>query len=110
MSIVPVLLSHKSNPSKVIKVYALLDENSQGVFIQQEVLHSLKSPTRPTHITTETLNGLFTDAALAVDGLQVRPLPSFESHYGSTVIELPTAYSREMLSLHKDEVPTAEKY
>ena len=110
MSIVPVLLSHKTNPGNEIKVYALLDENSQGIFIQQDLLGDLKAPTRPTCITTETINGQFTDASSAADGLRVKPLPAFEEKYKSnTVIELPTAYSREIIAFHEDEVPTASK-
>ena len=110
MSIVPVLLSHKTNPENEIKVYALLDENSQGIFIQQDLLGDLKAPTRPTCITTETINGQFTDASSAADGLRVKPLPEFEEEYKSNaLIELPTAYSREIIAFHEDEVPTANK-
>ena len=109
MSIVPVRLCHEDHPDKVVKVYALLDENSQGIFIQEDLLGKLQAPTRRTCIRTETINGQFTDSSLAVDGLQVRPLTEFEEIYGgSAPIKLPTSYSREGLSFNEEEVPTAE--
>ena len=110
MSIVPVRLSHESNPENILKVYALLDENSQGIFIQENLLAKLQAPTRRTCIRTETINGQFTDSSLAVDGLQVRPLAEFEAIYGgSAPIKLPTSYSREIISFNEEEVPTADK-
>jgi len=109
MSIVPVRLSHEDHPDNVVKVYALLDENSQGIFIQEDLLSKLQAPTRRTCIRTETINGQFTDSSLAVDGLQVRPLIEFEAMHGcSEPIKLPTSYSREGLSFNEEEVPTAD--
>ena len=38
MNIVPVWMYHKSNPDKKIKVYALLDNGSGGMFIKENTL------------------------------------------------------------------------
>ena len=109
MSIVPVRLSHADNSANVLKVYALLDENSQGIFVQEDLLDKLQAPTRRTCIRTETINGVFTDSSLAVDGLQVSPLSEFETIYGNSApIKLPTSYSREVITFNEEEVPTAD--
>ena len=40
LSVLPMLLFHKSSPDKVLKVYDMLDNCSQGSFINQDVLDS----------------------------------------------------------------------
>ena len=110
MCIVPIRISHQSDETQELKTYALLDENSQGVFVQECILNKLPTANRrQTCITTETINGQFTDSSFAVDGLIVKPLEEFETLYGSARIELPTSYSREVLRFNGEEVPTAEK-
>ena len=109
MSIVPVRISHQNNPLLEMIVYALLDENSQGVFAKDSVLDDLKVNKRQTCITTESINGREFDLANAVDGLIVKPMPEIEQVYGSAAILLPTGYSRETLPLHGREIPTKEK-
>ena len=49
MSIVPVQLFHKDRPNKRVHVFAMLDECSQGSFIDAEVLNSLSVQCRGDH-------------------------------------------------------------
>ena len=109
MSIVPVRLSHQSDETRELKVYALLDENSQGTFIHEALLDKLPVIKRCTSITTETINGFNTDSSFAIDGLVVKPLKEFENAYYPVKIPLPTSYSREVISCHGEEVPTTER-
>ena len=37
LSVLPVLLWHKSNPNHVIKAYGMLDNCSQGTFIKKDI-------------------------------------------------------------------------
>ena len=109
MCIVPVRISCENNKQTELEVYALLDENCQGTFILESVADKLSATKRPTCITTETINGSKTDTSFAVNGLIVKALPKFESEYGASTITLPTAYTREMLTCHGEEVPTPQK-
>ena len=109
MSIVPVRISHQSDETHELKVYALLDENSQGTFIHEALLDKLPVIKRCTSITTETINGFNTDSSFAIDGLVVKPLKEFENAYYPVKIPLPTSYSREVISCHGEEVPTTER-
>ena len=110
MCIVPVRISHRNNEAHEFIAYALLDENSQGVFVHEGILNKLPAASkRQTCITTETINGQYTDTSFAVEGLIVKPIKEIESSYGPAKIELPTSYSRETLSFSGEEVPTVDK-
>ena len=107
MCIVPVKV-HQANCDKEVLTYALLDENSQGTFIQNSIIDALEVQTRDALIITQTINGSSTFKAQAVEGLTVEPLEDFQNVYGKQSIQLPTTYSRDNLLFHNDEVPTKE--
>ena len=87
MCIVPVRISHQDNEQKEVEVYALLDENCQGIFVREDLCKHLPVTKRLTRITTETINGPKTDSSFAIEGLVVKPLQAFEKQYGSVRIQ-----------------------
>ena len=66
MCIVPVNLHHKSDPNNVIKVYAMLDNCSEGTFMTDEVAKMLTASVRRTTITIKTLNGQVTEEVASI--------------------------------------------
>ena len=58
MCIVPVIVSHKDNPGKEIRVYAVVDNCSQGTFATEKLLlNDLGLSGRQPSITLETAIG-----------------------------------------------------
>lgn len=108
MCIVPIRVSHKNSEDEVV-TYALLDENCQGTFVTKALADQFSASMRATSITVETISGSVTENSYAVDGLLVKPMHTFGSIYGDTMIELPTSYTKEALKCHGEEVPTPDK-
>ena len=110
MCVVPVEIWHQCSPDHKVVTYALLDDCSQGTFIRDDVLESLSlENTQPSSVSITTLNGTHQDASLKVDGLIVRSMPSHAQSYTPFDINLPSAFSRPVLAVEKEEIPTPSK-
>ena len=58
MCIVPVRLHQENDPENEIEVYAMLDECSQGTFVDEKLVEKLSWQKRETTIKVETVNGV----------------------------------------------------
>ena len=109
LCVVPVMLCHSSNPDFQVPVYAMLDECSQGTFIENSVLSMFSGNIhRPASITVQTLNGTECTMARAVDGLIVS---KFNEQDGESYecVALPTTYRQESLPFDHREISTPTK-
>ena len=103
LSVLPMLLWHKSNPNHVIKVYGMLDNCSQGPFIKKDILANLDAPKANTKIAIKTITGIIKEDAEIVKDLIVSNLD------GSNQIGLPKVFSRQDLPVDRNEIPTSER-
>nr|XP_033494102.1 uncharacterized protein LOC117264333 [Epinephelus lanceolatus] len=101
--IVPVWVSSVSNPGMEMLVYALLDTQSDTVFIDQDVSHSLQAKAHPVRLKLTTMIGK--DELMhseRVSGLRV-------CGYSSTIlIDLPPAYTKDCIPVNRTHIPTCE--
>ncbi len=111
MCVIPVRMSHKDHPEKEVSVYAVLDDCSKGTFILENVLSELDLPgVQPTSLTLKTMTGSATENSNIISGLIVKCSLDHESYYPySTKVELPIAYTRNMIPVEEDEIPTPER-
>ncbi len=97
--IVPVWVSSASNPGMEKLVYALLDTQSDTVFIDQEFSNSLQAKTHPVRLKLTTMMGK--DALMRsqrVSGLRVRG-------YSSAIhIDLPPAYTKDCIPVNRTHI------
>ncbi|XP_058509227.1 uncharacterized protein LOC131475275 [Solea solea] len=101
--IVPVWVSSISNPGMERLVYALLDTQSDTVFIEQEVNNSLQTETHPVRLKLTTMIGK--DALIhsqRVSGLRVR------GYYSNILIDLPPTYTKDCIPVNRTHIPTCE--
>ena len=54
-------LCHKSSPDKVLKVYGMIDNCSQGSFMHQDVLDKFDIKGTKTTICIKNMNGTITE-------------------------------------------------
>ena len=109
LCIMPVYVSHESNPGKEIKTYAMIDNDCTSCFASNMILKSLApNAIRKAHITVETINCTSEQETTAMNGLVVRPCNEYTDHYPMNMITLPTTYGFEGLQINKNEVPTPE--
>ncbi|XP_070198795.1 uncharacterized protein [Littorina saxatilis] len=102
--IVPVYVSSIDNPDREVLTYALLDTMSDATFAVSSVVEGLGATARQTTLKVSTLTE--TDTLIPCTkytGLRVRSYFS-ENDW----INLPPAFSRDFLDIHKDHVPTPE--
>ena len=101
--IVPVWVSSVNNPGTEKLVYALLDTQSDTVFIDQDISSSLQTETHPVRLKLTTMTGK--DALMQsqrVSGLRVRG-------YSSTIhIDLPPAYTKDCIPVNRTHIPTCD--
>ena len=111
MCIIPVMIRHKDNPDKEIKVYAIIDNCSQGTFGTDDLLlNELGIMGRHTSLTIETAIGKETVHTFAIDGLHVRCTDEHKALYPeSPDIKLPTTFTRSFLPADKSDIATKEK-
>ena len=103
LCIVPVMLSHPSNPGISVNTYALLDNGSQGTFIDIEVLEQIGIPGIQTSLSLKTLHGERTERCIAVDKLIVT---SIQHNYS---MQLPRVYSQKIIPVDMNDIPSPEK-
>ena len=106
---VPVLLCSKDKPERAIKVYAIIDNCSQGTFISEKALESLGVSGTPTSITIETTIASESFSSKVVNNLIVRCSEAHHISYpDSPVINLPATYSRPTLPDNSGDVASKE--
>ncbi|XP_057686666.1 uncharacterized protein LOC130912537 [Corythoichthys intestinalis] len=101
--IVPVWVSSEQHSSMERLVYALLDTQSDTVFIDRDVSNSLQTKSTPIRLKLTTMLGK--DAVVPserVSGLKVRGYNSSET------IELPPAYTKDCIPVNRSHIPTCE--
>ncbi|XP_032402158.1 uncharacterized protein LOC116709857 [Xiphophorus hellerii] len=101
--IVPVWVSSEQQPDEERLVYALLDTQSDTVFINQEVSNSLKAKSTPIRLRLTTMLGK--NAVVPserVSGLKVR------GYNSSEIIELPPAYTKDCIPVNRSHIPSCE--
>ena len=100
LRVLTMMLHHKSNPDKVIKVYGMLDNCSQGSFIIQDMLDMFHVKGINTRVSIKTLTGTTSEDSCLVDGFVVSDLA------GKCTINLPKLYTRHNLPISRDEIST----
>ena len=96
LCVVPVVLAHQRYPEIRISLYAMLDECSQGTYIDDSILEHLPSCLfKDATITLQTLNGYDTVNSKVVNTVQCNSFHS--SRYATETITLPTTYSQNGL-------------
>ncbi len=101
--IVPVWLSSQNESVSEKLVYALLDTQSDTVFIEYAVSQSLKVDSCPVTLKLTTMVGK--DSLISserVSGLRVRGFNS------TVVLDLPPAYTKECIPVDRAHIPTRE--
>lgn len=101
--IVPVWLSSQSNPGSEKLVYALLDAQSDTVFIEHTVNQGLNAEKCPVTLKLTTTVGR--DPLMSskrVSGLRVRGFNSMSD------LELPPAYTKQCIPVDRAHIPTSE--
>ncbi|XP_070406798.1 uncharacterized protein [Nothobranchius furzeri] len=101
--IVPVWLSTANNPLKEKLVYALLDTQSDAVFIDQDVTHELQADVCPVKLKLTTMMGK--NAVVSSERVSDLLVRGYNS---ATVIKLPTAYSKDCIPANREHIPTCE--
>lgn len=100
-SIVPVLVSSKSEPQREVLTYALLDTQSDSTFILEDIVTELNVDTQSVQLKLSTMTAV--DAVIAseiVNGLQICGLTSEFS------VQLQQAYTRNFIPIDKSHIPT----
>ena len=100
--IIQVLLFHKNNPAKAIKVYALLDDASDTTFVTTQVQRELGIKGVETRLDLSTMLGRQRIAVERIDGLIVQRLDK------RTEVDLPKTYSRQTIPSRRDQIPRPE--
>lgn len=101
--IVPVWVSSAANPLKEKLVYALLDTQSDTIFIDHDVSHELQADASPVKLKLTTMmskNAVVNSEK--VSGLLVRGYSS------PTFIQLPPAYTKDYIPANREHIPTCE--
>ena len=101
--VVPVRISHESNPNKEIETYAILDTQSDSTFITDNTakLLGLKGKSIRLSLSTMTANEKVVRCN-RFDGLVVREFS------GNCTIKLPGVYSRKSIPVNRSHIPCKE--
>lgn len=99
--IVPVWVSTAKNPSKEQLVYALLDTQSDSIFIDKEVNNELRSDTYPVKLKLSTMLG----ANMIVKSERVSRL-CVRGYNSCTHIDFPPSYTKDCIPVNRDHIPT----
>ena len=109
LCIVPVRLGHKDYPDWGLETYAMLDDCSQGTFVEEKMIDYLIEGKQKISVTVTTFNKSDTIKTFPIDGLFVKGSESFEAKYGAVELKLPRTYTKEKLPMDKGDLPNAEK-
>ena len=109
MCIVPIRLKHESwEEMEELEVYAMLDECSDGTFIDEKLMRHFKDDLkRETNISIDTVNGHRETVSSVISGLIVRGAVELgeESQYQ---LKLPEVFSQSKLPMSKKDVPVGK--
>ena len=97
--IVPVWLHHQDNPKGKVKVYALLDEQSDACFIKESTLTALGVDGPEVDLELSTALGQETITSKRVTGLTVRGVNE------TSEIILPRTYARNVIPARRSQIP-----
>ena len=113
MCVLPIRLTHKDRPGKEVVVYAVLDDCSKGVFVLESALEGLDIPgirCKSLDAKINTMIGSAMGQTTRVEGLVVRCSAEHENNYPTSApVNLPAAYTREMIPIDENEMPTPER-
>lgn len=102
-SVVPVWLSHNSNPNTERLVYCILDNQSSSSFLLDKTAKSLNMEGVQVNLTLSTM--LAEDSPVMcgkVSGLRVRP------YVGQRFFNLPAVYTRSIMPAQRHHIPVPE--
>ena len=100
--IVPVKIHHKDNPGKMIKTYAVLDNQSNGCFISKSLANQLRTERQPANLKLTTMSNQDIIKSDVVHGLVIR------GEKESTELMLPATYTRNSIPIDKALIPKPE--
>ena len=104
LCIVMVKVNHPDLPNKSVTTLALLDNGSQGTFVSDELIKELGIKGSNTCLEIQTVNGKSYQACKSITGLKVSPINS-----NNVTIHLPKSFSRSVIPVEPEDVPTASK-
>ena len=88
----------------------MLDECSQGTFIDEKLVETLiEEVKRKTSITVSTVNQESTTKAYAIDGFVVRCAEDLERKYPPCDVDLPITFTQKKLPMDLGDIPTSDK-
>ena len=100
--IVPVEIYHASNPSKTLRTYALLDNQSNTCFASEELVEELRPPTQEANLRLTTMLETQMVKSQVIKGLTIKGV-------GQDVeIEMPATYTRDRIPANKTLIPRQE--
>ena len=91
VGILPVWLFHKSNPGKIIRDYALLDNASDGTFVDENSAEALGIKGSSTDLTITTIHGTHNVPTRAIEGLVVANVKN-----ENVMFDLPRTFTRNI--------------
>ncbi|XP_023932720.1 uncharacterized protein LOC106173712 [Lingula anatina] len=99
--IVPVWISHESNPEREQLIYAMLDTQSDISFVLRNTSDSLQLQGTPVKLSLSTMSACnqILDSS-KISGLSVR------AYDGSERITLPPCYTRDVIPANRDHIPS----
>ena len=80
----------KSSPDKILKVYGMIDNCSQGSFIHQDVLHSFDILGTTTTICIKTMTGTITEQSQVIHDFMVSDVNDINT------LSLPRFFTRKV--------------
>ena len=104
MFFVPIWVGHK-NSNKIFKIFAMLDNCSQGSFIRDELIEDLWITGRKLQLSLKTLTGEKSEDTITIDGLIVSGIDLKKTRTNEW-IELPRVYSKQSLPVEREEIAT----
>ena len=104
MCMIPVKVKYKDSNSVYITL-AMLDNCSQGCFINSSLVKNLRIKGNKTSVSVKTLTGERTHTSFPVDGLRVSRTSGLDVEW----INIPKAYTNVDLLVDSSEIATPEK-
>ena len=103
-AIVPVWISHSSNPEKEVLAYAMLDTQSDSSFVLDSIVDDLGIDGVPVNLKLSTMA---TDHGELFESQKIRGL-TVRGYRSNLKLNIPAAYSRDIMPAEKAHIPTPE--
>ena len=104
MCVIPVKVKYKDSNS-VYSTFAMLDNCSQGCFVNSSLVKNLRIKGHKTSVSVKTLTGERIHTSFAVDGLKVSRTSQLHAEW----INIPKAYTKVDLPVDSSKIATPEK-